>query len=438
MRSRLPLLLILALLLLSPSLQAAVATDDPTAAHRVYVVRMDGVVSTGTVDTVRAALSRAETEGFEAVLIELDTDGGLVDATRDINQAISNSEVPVVTYVTPRGGRAFSAGTYVLLNGHVAAMAPETQIGAATPVQLGIRGEPDPAERKVMKAMAVYLGDIAAARGRNSTRAEQYVLDGETDSAPSALDRGMIDLVAASEPELLDEIEGRTVEVKGREVVVETGGATVTRHEPSLSGRFKSVISDPQVVFILFTVGLLGLWFGLQNPGLGAEVVGAVALVLALYGMGTFSSSVVAVLLIGLAGVFFVSELLTPAFGVLAAAGIITLIIGGLLLPSEPLMPRSWYGQFLYTVLGVSVGIGGFAVVAAYKILGARKRTPFLKEKLLVGGRGVAVEGIPAGGTGRVRARGTVWSATSNEDVAEGAEVVISDMEGLTLVVESA
>lgn len=420
---------LLALLLL-------LALATPAQAASVYVTEIDGVVSAGTVDVVRNSVSAAEEGGHDALLVEINTDGGLVKATREINQEMSNSDVPVVTYVTPRGGRAFSAGTFILMNGHVAAMAPETQIGAATPIQLGTRGEPNPAEQKVVNAMAVYLRDIAESRSRNATRAEQYVLEGETDTSRSAVERGVVDLVASSRDGLLHEIDGRTVQVKDEEVTLETAGASVTVHEPSPSAGLKDLISDPQVVFLLFTIGLLGIWFGIQNPGLGAEVVGVVSLVLALYGMGTFSSSTLAVVLIGLSAVLFVAELLTPTFGFLAAAGILTLLIGGLMLPSEPLMPRNWYGQFTLTVAGASIGLGGFALFAAAKILEAREKTPFIREKLLVGSTGEVVDTVEPGGEGKIRARGSIWSATSDHRFEPGDRVEVTDMRGLTVVVE--
>lgn len=401
-------------------------------------MEVDGVVSAGTVDRIERGVADAESGGFDVLLIELNTDGGLVGSTREINLALSNSDVPVVTYVTPRGGRAFSAGTYVLMNGHVAAMSPETQIGAATPIQMSVRGQPNPAEQKVMNAMAEYLEDIARSRDRNATRARQYVLNGSTDSADSAVERDVVDLVAESRAELLAEIDGRIVAVKGEERELDTSGATVTVQQHSLADQLKSLISNPQVVFVLFTIGLLALWFGIQNPGFGAEVVGAVALILALYGMGTFSSSTLALALIGLSAVLFVAELVTPTYGVLGAAGIITLLLGGLLLPTEPLMPRNWYGQFALTVAGVSIGLGGFALYAALRIMQATRRPGFMKEKLLVGGTGEVVESIPAGGEGKVKARGTLWTATSHAEVPAGAAVNIVDMEGLTVVVEPA
>jgi len=407
----------------------------PAHAASVYVVQVDGVVSAGTVEQVDSAVETAE-ESHDALLIEINTDGGLVTSTREITQAVSNSEVPVVTYVTPRGGRAFSAGTYVLMSGHVAAMAPETQIGAATPIQLGNRGQPNPAERKVMNAMAVYLRDIADNRGRNATRAKQYVLNGSTDSSRSAVERDVVDLVANSREELLNRIDGETVEVKGRNVTLDTAGASVKVHKPSAASRLKALMSNPQLVFILFTIGLLSLWFGIQNPGFGAEVIGALALVLALYGMGTFSSSTLALVLIAFAAVFFVAELVTPTFGVLAAAGIVALLLGGLMLPSEPLMPKNWYGQFALTVAGAALGLGGFAIFAVAKILETREKTPFLREKLLVGSTGEVVEPIKPGEEGKVKARGTVWTATSDRSFETGDPVEITDMQGLVLVVD--
>lgn len=402
----------------------------------MYVLEIDGMISTGTADTVAKAVEEAESGGYEALLIELNTDGGLVSSTREINQEISNADVPVVTYVTPRGGRAFSAGTYILMNGHVAAMSPQTQIGAATPIQMGVRGEPNPAERKVMNAMAEYLEDIARTRDLNETRAREYVLNGSTDGADGALDRGTVDLVAGSESELLEAVDGRTVELKGRNATLDTAGASLDRHVPTLADRFRSVTSNPQVVFVLFTVGLLALWFGIQNPGFGAEIVGAVALILALYGMGTFSSSVLALALIGLSALLFVAELVTPTFGVLAAAGIVTLVLGGILLPTEPLMPRNWYGQFALTVAGVSIGLGGFSLYVAWKVLGAARSPSLIREKLLVGSTGRVAERIPAEGEGKVRARGSLWTATADREIPEGAEVLVTDMDGLTAVVE--
>lgn len=431
-----PILLLALFLILSCRLAAvqAFATAD---GNEVCVVKISGMVTEGTTLEVVEGIREAELRGYEAVLVEINTPGGLVDATLKVTEAILNAQVPVITYVAPSGAIAASAGTFILLSGSVAAMSPGTTVGAAMPVTMTFEGV-EAADEKTVKFFAGHIESIARSRGRNETQARLFVTENAVLGEDEALRNGVIDLIAKDERELLDKIDGWEVKTAAGTTTLSTKNATLIFRKRGAKAWLLQVLSDPLIAFILFLVGIYGLAFGFMTPGYGAEVVGAICLVLALYGMGMFDVNVFAAILIVVAVILFVAEALTPTFGVLTAGGIICLILGALFLPSEPFLIKapSWLTEFKYTVIAVAVASAAFFVFALGAVLKARRRKVAVGVEELIGSVTKAETDINEDG-GFVKVRGELWKARSKKgSIRKGERVKIVDREGLTVIVE--
>ncbi|MCW3142061.1 MAG: nodulation protein NfeD, partial [Methanophagales archaeon] len=283
----------------------------------IYVLRIEGTITEGTALNVIEGLREAEEISAEAVLIELDTPGGLVSSTLKITEAILNSEVPVITYVMPKGAIAASAGSFILISGNIAAMAPGTTTGAAMPVEIGIEGR-KPADEKTINFYAGYIESIAASRGRNATQAKRFVTENDVLNENTALERGIIDLIAEDETELLNKVDGMTVKIGTENRTLATKNVSLYIKEKTIRSSLLEALSNPQVAFILLMVGMYGLIFGFMSPGTYVpEMIGAICLILALYGMGLFDVNMFGVLLIIIAVILLIAEALTPTFGIL-------------------------------------------------------------------------------------------------------------------------
>ncbi|MFZ2071622.1 MAG: nodulation protein NfeD [Halobacteriota archaeon] len=404
----------------------------------VYVLKIDGVISDGTALYVVEGLKHAEEKGAEAVLIELDTPGGVVESTRKITEAILNSQTPVITYVTPKGAIAASAGSFILISGNIAAMAPGTTTGAAMPVIVGIGGR-KAADNKTIKFYAGYVGSIAASRDRNATQAKLFVTDNDVLDEHAALKRGIIDLTARDDAALLNAVEGMTVNVGGENMTLATKDASLYIQKKSTRFSILKILGNPEIAFILLMVGIYGLIFGFMSPGTYVpETIGAVCLILALYGMGFFDVNIFGVFLIIIAVILFIAEALTPTFGILTISGVICLIIGALILPNEPLLFTSqWFRGFVLTVLGVAGASAAFFFFAIGAVLKTRK------SRIKVGGEELIGQVTKAdteinGERGTIKIRGEIWNARTQtgEVIKEGEKVEILAREGLTLMVK--
>ncbi len=430
-------LILLSLLLASLATGSEDAKGDKTV---IYVLKIEGTITEGTSLELVEGLREAEEMEVEAFLVELNTPGGLVDSTRKITEAILNSEVPVITYVTPKGAIAASAGSFILISGNIAAMAPGTTTGAAMPVEIGMEGR-KAADEKTIKFYAGHVESIAASRGRNATQAKRFVTENDVLNENTALERGIIDLIAEDETELLNKVDGMTVKIGTENRTLATKNASLYIKEKSVRSYLLETLSNPQIAFILLMVGMYGLIFGFMSPGTYVpEMIGAICLILSLYGMGLFEVNMFGVLLIFIAVILFIAEALTPTFGILTTGGAVCLIIGALILPKEPFLfnPQSeWFEGFLLTIIGVVVATAVFFFFAIGAVLKVRKRRAKVGAEELIG-KVTRAETKINEEKGTIKIRGEIWNARTldEETIKEGEKVEIVDREGLTLIVK--
>jgi membrane-bound serine protease (ClpP class) len=421
--------LLLALLLLAVTAAAA------TAPRAVYVLRAVGSVNPGLAEFIAEGIRTAEHENAEALVIELDTPGGLDSSMRQIVQAISNAKVPVIVYVYPRGARAASAGVFVTMAADVAAMAPGTNIGAAHPVSVGMGKLDKTMEQKVLNDMVALGRSLAAQRGRNADWMEKAVRQSVSIPASEAVKLKVVDLMANNLDDLLTKINGRQVEVGGKQLVLHTVGAPVQEIPEGLRFRLLKHIADPNIAFILMMIGLAGLYFEMTNPGMVLPgVVGSICLLLAFFAFQTLPINYIGVLLILLAFVFFILEIKITSYGLLSVAGIVSLFLGGIMLfrggEGED-MAISW-GVLIPTVVTISL----FFIAVAGIVFRSHLQRSMSGTAGMVGERGVAYTALNP--EGRVYVHGEYWNAQSTEPVAKGEPVEVLQVVELKLLVRRA
>jgi membrane-bound serine protease (ClpP class) len=403
-----------------------------SSARQVATITIEGVISPVTLRLIEAAVDRATTERVQALVILLDTPGGLERSTRAIVQRMLNAEIPVVVYVSPTGARAASAGVFITLAANVAAMAPATNIGAAHPVALGGGSVDKVSMRKIENDSAAFIRTIARERGRNADWAEKAVRESVSITEREAVKLKVVDLVADSLPDLLDKIDGRTVRTRKDEVVLATRGASVKTIEIGMRDRFLSIITDPNVAYILMMLGMLGLFFELSNPGVILPgIIGGISLILAFFAMQSLPVNYAGLLLILFAIVLFVAEIKIVSHGVLAIGGIISMAIGSLMLFDAPEMGFRISGWVVAPAVAVTAGVFLFVMGAGVRAL---RRRPMLGAAGLVGEVGVARG--PLAPDGQVALHGELWRAVVDRDaVPDGAPVRVVSVQGLTLKV---
>ncbi|MDW8478863.1 MAG: nodulation protein NfeD [Xanthomonadales bacterium] len=420
--------------------------------RRVLLAELEGAIGPASTEYLRAAIARAEQEGAEALVVRLDTPGGLAAATRDIDKAILAAKVPVVVWVAPSGAQAASAGTFILYASHVAAMAPGTNLGAATPVSIGGGSPPMPGrgrggeeakeregreggaagdamERKILEDSAAYIRALAELRGRNAEWGEQAVREGASLTAQEALERQVIDLVAGSLEELLAGLDGRTVRLEGGERRLATRDAEIGRFEPSWRHRFLSVITNPSVAYLLLLVGLYGLLLEGYNPGsLVPGVVGIICLLIAAYALQLLPVNYVGLALIVVGLALMVAEAITPSFGILGFGGLAALVFGSIVLFDRE-MPGFEVSRGL--IAGVATVSGLLFLLLAGSLARSRRARIVTGVPELLAESAEALEDFT--GRGRVRVRGEVWWAESGEPVRRGERLAVEAVEGLVL-----
>lgn len=407
------------------------AANSLAAAPKVIAVDIDGVIHPITVDLLTHALDQAASENAAAVLLRLNTPGGLLDATRQMNEKIVASRVPVIAYVTPSGGRAASAGFFILEAADVAAMAPGTNTGASSPVAL--TGQMDETMRhKVENDASAWLRSTVEKRGRNATLAETTIRQASSFTEKEALDQHLIDLIAPSEQKLFDALEGREItRFDGRKEVLHVAGAEVIPYDLTLRERIVSAIADPNIGFILLIVGALGVYVEFNSPGLILPgVAGGILLLMGVSSLAVLPLSWVGVSLLLLGGTLFILEAHFASHGVLGTGGTVALILGALMLVDGPPEMRI----HLVTALSVSIP---FALITMFLLsLAIRAR----RSKALMGGEGLLNEIGEArtalAPAGKVFVHGEYWDAESSAPVEPGGEVRVVSIEGLKLRVE--
>lgn len=414
---------------LAAPLAAPVVGAAQEAGPSVVELRLEGVVDPFTARYLTGGVAAAEDEGAAAVLITMDTPGGLDSSMRQITQAILNARVPVLCYVSPEGARAASAGTFILLACHVAAMAPATNVGAAHPV--GVSGAIE--SEKATNDAAEYIVSIAERRGRNAAWAERAVRESVSAPASEALELGVIDLVVPDVPALFAEATGRTVELAdGRTVTLGLAGARLEPRSMGLVARLLHALLDPNVAFVLFYLGIIALYFEIANPGLGVPaVVGVVLLVTAFLAFGVLPVQLAGVILLVASAIFFAIEIFTPGIGVPFAGGLVTLVLGGLFLFDTSVPGVRVSPWVIAPVAVLAAAFFGLVVTAVVRV----QRQPALGGKdHLVGKTGVVVRDLAPEGVVRVEAE--EWTAIAERGtLPAGTPIRVTGVDGLRLKV---
>jgi len=417
----------LSLLLFAGIISSAKAGD-------VFVARMDGIIGPSSARYMVRAIERAEEKGAACIVFELDTPGGLEESMRTIVKKIMTSTVPVVVYVAPSGSRAASAGVFITIAAHVAAMAPGTNIGAAHPVAIGISGKTDSIMAgKALNDAAAYIRSIAGERGRNAAWAEDAVRKSVSIYETAAVKLHVIDLVSPSTEELLETLDGRIVTIARAPVTLRTKNAPVVAVAMSWSDRLLAVITNPNIAYILFMLGLLGLYFELSSPGtILPGVTGAISLILAFFAFQALSVNYAGILLIILAIVLFIVDVKVASHGALTVGGLVAMTIGSIMLFNDP---DPALHASLQVIIPVILVTGAFFAIGVVLSIRALRKRPSSGGAALIGEEGDARTPISRNG-GRVFVAGAHWTAFSDAEIAEGRKIRVVEVKGMTLKVE--
>jgi membrane-bound serine protease (ClpP class) len=412
-------------------LAGALASPNVSATNQsIEVLHVEGAIVPVIADYIDRGIEQAETKGSTAVIIQLSTPGGLMNTTQRIVERILNAKVPVVVYVSPAGGWAGSAGTFITLASHVAAMAPGSRIGAATPVTMGEELSEE-MKKKVTEDAAAWIRSISELRGRNPDDAELAVREGKSYTVTEALENNLIDLEANSLESLISQLNGMKVTlISGEEIVLDTESYALDINEMNLAERFLHVISDPNIAYVLLTLGSIGIIAEIYNPGaLFPGIIGGISLLLAFYSLGVLDAFWGGILLILLAFGLFVGEVLTTTFGLFTAGGIAALILGSLILfPGEAPMfqVNPW---LIATVVIIVTALFAFVI---NRVVGAHRRQAKTGREELVGKTAIVKQALEPEGT--IFFKGERWTAISEKGrVKPGEEVIITKVDGLIL-----
>jgi len=449
------LLMIVSLLWAVPSLASGVAVQ----------LELDGALGVATAEYIVDGIESANEQGAKLIIIRMDTPGGLMEPMRDIIQAILNSKVPVVTYVSPGGARADSAGTYILLASHIAAMAPTTHLGAATPVSLsggdaddkpsprpGLPAEDnldatddaedtaEPAEngagttmeRKVLNDAIAYIRGLAEAQGRNSDWAESAVRDAATLTATEALEQNVIDVIADDVDDLLAAIHGREINIDNETANIESESLVVQNVEPNWRIKFLRTIANPQVLLLLIALGTYGLLFEGYNPGaIYPGVVGVICLLLAAYALQVLPVNYAGLALIIVGFALIVAESFVPSFGALGIGGIAAFMFGSIMMFDSGI---PGFGISKAFVFSFAIVIGGLTFLLATFMMKLQRRGAVSGKGSIIGGSGTAMQNFT--GEGKIWLEGEAWSAVSSVPVRKDQQVRVRAIDGLTLLIE--
>jgi membrane-bound serine protease (ClpP class) len=415
------------LLLLLPV--RAVSAETPREA---MVATIAASINPVTADYLSSVIEKAQEKGAALIVLELDTPGGLDSAMRQMVQEIIRTPIPVAVYVSPSGARAASAGVLITLASDIAAMAPGTNIGAAHPVSVGGGGMDNTMAAKVENDAAAYARSLAEKKGRNADWAESAVRRSTSLTEKDALEKHVIDMVATSLGDLLARVDGKEVRKGEATIVLRTKGIRVTRVPMGIRHRILSSLADPNIAYILMMIGIYGIFFELSNPGaVFPGVVGGISLILGFYSLQTLSANYAGFLLIALSLILFILEVKVHSYGALTIGGIVSLLLGSLMLfrsSADPYLRISW--GVLLTMVGASVAFFTTVVTLAVR---SQMRKPVTGAEGMIGETGEAMSDFT--GEGKVFVLGEWWNAKCGVPLKKGDKVIVSGREGMTLLV---
>ena len=417
-----------------------------TATNKAYLVEIDGAIGPVSQELIMRGIDNAEDEAATMVILQMNTPGGLDHSMREIIQGILDAHVPVITYISPQGSRAASAGTYILYASHVAAMAPATNLGSATPVQVGgVPATPtDPGsageqqrddgktsmEKKIINDAAAYIKGLAKLRGRNEAWAEMAVREAASLTAEEALEKNVIDLVADDLTALLQQLDGREVNVKGRNVTLETEGLIIERITPDWRSSLLAIITNPNIAYVLMLVGIYGLILEFSNPGIILPgVVGSICLLMALYAFQVLPINYAGLALLGIGLAFIIAEMFVSSGGILGIGGVVAFTVGSIMLFDDEYIAVS-----IPLIGGTALVAGGFMLWILKKFSTLRHRQVVSGAEYMIGRSGTVIEDFS--GRGRVEIDGESWLADSDEHLTAGQQIRVDAIDKLVLKVE--
>ncbi len=400
----------------------------------VYVAELDGVISPASSSYLVRVVDVAVKEEAVCLIFKIDTPGGLDISMREITEKILNADVPVVVYVAPKGARAASAGVFILYASHVAAMAPGTNVGAAHPVSMGGQQMDSVMVEKVTNDAVAYLKALAKERGRNEEWAEQAVRESASVDAETAVELGVCELMAEDVNDLLVKLEGRELEVNGREVTLQTEGRPVREVKMTLREQLLLLLTNPNIAYVLLLLGIYGLFFELQNPGMiFPGVVGAICLILGFYSLHVLPVNYAGVALIVLSAILFILEIYITSQGLLTIGGIFALVFGSLILfeSDVPYLRVSWEVIMLVVII-----VAGFVIFLLTLGVRAQFRKRATGSEGIIGEIGTAKTDIKSEG-GTVFIHGEFWNAVSSQTIKKGQKVKVVAVKNMILTVKS-
>ncbi len=412
----------------------SIATGAQSQSPGIDVLTIKGTINPVLIDYIERGVEDAEARNSEALIIQIDTPGGLDDSTRKIIQLIVNSDVPVVVYVAPSGARAASAGFYILQSAHVAAMAPNTATGAATPISLSEEGEQqvsDELKAKMINDSAAYIRSLAESHGRNADFAEEAVREGSSVSEREALEINVIDMIAPDLETLIGQLDGWPATMLNGDVrTIHTQGVIINDVPMKTIEKFLYVIADPNIAYLLLSIATLGIMAEIFNPGLiFPGVVGGISLLLAFYSLGMLPVNYAGILFIVLAIGLFIGEVLTTTFGIFTAGGVVSLVVGSLIL-FKGASPVFRIDPWL--VATVTIIVAGVMAFIIHRAISAHRKQAKTGREELIGKTAVVKVSLKPEGT--VFFKGERWTAVSDSgDIKTGEEVVIDSVDGLLL-----
>jgi len=405
----------------------------------VLVVEITDTIDQSSVEILTESIQQAKNQNSQAIILLLDTPGGGLQQTFDIADMIHSSQIPIIGYVYPSGSAAWSAGTFILLSTHIAAMADHTIIGSCQPVEVGIEGTKVINDSKIINALVEWIKERANMYGRNETIAENFIRKNLNLNATLACEYGVVEFVSSSIDQLLDDIDGTNVTTSSENITLHTKDAEKIMYSPSPKIQIMKMISNPILISLLLMLGIFALIFGISSPGFGAEVFGVIAILLSLIGSG-FAISTLSIIFIIIGCLLLIIEIFaTPGFGVIGIGGIICLAIGSIfLVPSYP--NREWLisMEYMETAIVISlvliVLIAIFFVFLLYKVLQIRNKKRAIG--VFIGEKARTIDRITPGEPGYVRFKGEYWQARSDTTIEQGTKVVIVDKDESVLIVK--